>query len=153
MRFNRTKSKLHVLCIDDNEDFLQVLRHLIEAMGYDLTTTSMAEHGVEIVKTIRPAIIFCDLGLPGGMDGFQFASKIRSENTLNNIPMIAISARTDEASIQQALLCGFDKIFSKPVKFADIRAALLTATNLDTANPDTASPGTTNRETTNNSNK
>ena len=65
------------------------------------------------------------------MDGFQFASEIRAEKTLNDIPMIAISAQTDDVSIQKALWSGFDKIFSKPVKFGDIRAVLLEVTNAD----------------------
>ena len=124
-------SKFHILCIDDNEDFLQVLKHLIEAMGYNLTSVSSAERGLEVMQSIRPSIIFCDLGLPGGMDGFQFASEIRAEKTLNDIPMIAISAQTDDVSIQKALWSGFDKIFSKPVKFGDIRAVLLEVTKAD----------------------
>jgi CheY-like chemotaxis protein len=118
------EQKFDVLCIDDNEDFLQVLSHLIEAMGCGLSTASTAEQGLEIARSTHPDIVFCDLGLPG-MDGFEFAYELRNDETLKDTPIIAISARTDEASKRKALLCGFNKIFSKPVKFADVRATLL----------------------------
>lgn len=127
MRFNDldAKKKFHVLCIDDNQDFLQVLSHLITALGYELSTVFSAVQALDIVHADPPDIILCDLGLPDGMDGFAFARLIRQDKKLSAIPMIAISARTDEESRTNALDSGFDKILSKPVKFADIRTVLL----------------------------
>jgi CheY-like chemotaxis protein len=123
------KRKFHVLCIDDNQDFLQVLSHLIDALGYDLTTAISAVEGIDIAHAKQPHIIFCDLGLPNGMDGFEFARLIRADETLKNIPMVAVSARTDDESRAKALASGFDKTLSKPVKFADIRTVLLEMEN------------------------
>lgn len=122
-------TKFHVLCIDDNQDFLQILSFLIDALGYKFTTAFSAIQGIDKVRSSKPDIIFCDLGLPDGMDGFEFARLIRADKQLNAIPMIAITARTDNESRLKALASGFDKIFSKPVKFADIRAILLEAEN------------------------
>lgn len=124
-----SNTKFHVLCIDDNQDFLQVLSHLIDALGYDLTTAFSAVRGLDMVRTIQPNIIFCDLGLPDGVDGFEFARRIRSDQTLNVIPMVAMSARADDESRVKALESGFNKILLKPVKFADIRTILLEAEN------------------------
>jgi CheY-like chemotaxis protein len=59
------------------------------------------------------------------MDGFEFVRQIHTDETLKNIPLIAISARTDDANKRKALSSGFDKIFSKPAKFSDIRAVLV----------------------------
>lgn len=118
------ESKPHVLVIDDDLDFLQILRHLIDAMGYELTTSTTAKQGIEIAKSIHPDIIFCDLALPGGMDGFEFAREARSDAELKAIPMIAISGSSDTTTQQNAIFSGFDKMFPKPVKFASIRTAI-----------------------------
>jgi CheY-like chemotaxis protein len=58
------------------------------------------------------------------MDGFEYARQIRIDETQKNIPLIVISARTDDATKQKALSSGFDKIFSKPIKFVDIRVVM-----------------------------
>ncbi|CAN5122689.1 hypothetical protein BH11PSE11_BH11PSE11_24180 [soil metagenome] len=120
----RNVSKPHVLAIEDNADFVQILRHLIEAMGYELTASATGREGLDIAQQLKPDIIFCDLGLPGGMDGFEFARRVRLDEALKDTPMIAVTARTDDSSRQKALGCGFDKIFLKPVRFADLRDAM-----------------------------
>lgn len=120
-------AKPFILCIDDNADFLQILSYLIEAFGFDLATATSAKLGLDIALANTPDIIFCDLGLPD-MNGFEFAKQVRLNPALRNIPMIAISGLTDNESLGKALACGFDDTFAKPVKFADVRAALLQAT-------------------------
>ena len=117
-------SPFDVLVIDDNEDFLQILGHLIDAMGHTLYTSTTAMDGLDIARNIMPDIIFCDLELPGGMHGFDFARSVRNDDKLRDFRMIAISGYTDAETQQQALLAGFDDIFPKPVKFADIRMAI-----------------------------
>ena len=124
-----TLLKPRILAIEDNQDFLLIFRHLIEAMGYEMTTSSNAQEGLEISRCTRPDIVFCDLGLPGAMDGFGFAKAIRADAGLANIPLIAVTARTDEESKARAIDCGFDRIFPKPVKFSDIRAAIAEFSN------------------------
>lgn len=120
----REKQRTRVLAIEDNRDFAQLFRHMLEIMGCELDITSDARIGLSIARNIRPELIFCDLGLPGSMDGFDFARAIRADAELAHIPLVAVSGYSSPEDRQRALTAGFDRVCGKPVKFADISAAL-----------------------------
>jgi CheY-like chemotaxis protein/signal transduction histidine kinase len=125
----REKQRTRVLAIEDNRDFAQLFRHMLEIMGCELDITSDARIGFSIARDIQPQLIFCDLGLPGDMDGFDFARAIRSDPDLAHIPLVAVSGYTSPEDRQRALAAGFDRVCAKPVKFADISAALANFAN------------------------
>lgn len=120
----REKQRTRVLAIEDNRDFAQLFRHMLEIMGCELDITSDARIGLSIARNIRPELIFCDLGLPGSMDGFDFARAIRADADLAHIPLVAVSGYSSPEDRQRAFAAGFDRVCGKPVKFADISAAL-----------------------------
>jgi signal transduction histidine kinase/ActR/RegA family two-component response regulator len=125
----REKQRTRVLAIEDNRDFAQLFRHMLEIMGCELDITSDARIGFSIARDIRPQLIFCDLGLPGDMDGFDFARAVRADPDLAHIPLVAVSGYTSPEDRQRALAAGFDRVCAKPVKFADISAALANFSN------------------------
>jgi signal transduction histidine kinase/ActR/RegA family two-component response regulator len=117
---------LRVLAIEDNRDFAQLFRHMLEIMGCELDITSDARSGLKIARDIMPQLIFCDIGLPGDMDGFAFARALRADPALQHIPLVAVSGYSSPADVQRARDAGFDRLCGKPVKFADISEALST---------------------------
>jgi signal transduction histidine kinase/ActR/RegA family two-component response regulator len=120
------KQRLRVLAIEDNRDFAQLFRHMLEAMGCDLEIAADARSGLALARAIAPELIFCDIGLPGDMDGFAFARAVRADPALAAIPLVAVSGYNSPADVQRALQAGFDRVCGKPVKFADISDALAT---------------------------
>ena len=126
---NEKKSRMRVLAIEDNQDFAQVLRHLLEAMGCDLDIAFDARSGLEMAKKAIPSMIFCDIGLPGDMNGFGFARAIRADAALAQVPLIAVSGYTSDDDQARAIRAGFDRVFPKPVKFSDLHEALNTFSN------------------------
>ncbi|MDB5841561.1 MAG: two-component hybrid sensor and regulator [Herminiimonas sp.] len=120
------KSRMRVLAIEDNQDFAQLFGHILEIMGCDLDIAADAQTGLEIAHKVVPHVIFCDIGLPGDMDGYDFARALRSDPGLQHIPLIAVSGYTAAEYKQKAIKAGFDRVFPKPVKFADINEALTT---------------------------
>jgi CheY-like chemotaxis protein len=120
------KSRMRVFAVEDNQDFAQVLRHLLEAMGCDLDVAFDARSGLEMAKKAMPHLIFCDIGLPGDMNGFDFARAIRVDTDLAHIPLIAVSGYTSDEDKARAVSAGFDRVFPKPVKFSHINEALTT---------------------------
>ena len=120
------KSRMRVLAIEDNRDFAQLFRHMLEIMGCDLDITSDARSGLKTARQILPQLIFCDIGLPGDMDGFAFARTVRADPLLAHIPLVAVSGYNSPADVQRALDAGFNRVCGKPVKFADISDALAT---------------------------
>ncbi len=120
------KPRIRVLAIEDNRDFAQLFRHMLEIMGCELDITSDARSGLRTAREILPQLIFCDIGLPGDMDGFAFARSLRADPLLAHIPLVAVSGYNSPADVQQALDAGFNRVCGKPVKFADISEALAT---------------------------
>ncbi|HEX8883477.1 MAG TPA: hybrid sensor histidine kinase/response regulator [Noviherbaspirillum sp.] len=120
------RQQLRVLAIEDNRDFAQLFRHMLEIMGCELDITSDARSGLKIARDIMPQLIFCDIGLPGDMDGFAFARTVRADPALQHIPLVAVSGYNSPADVQRARDAGFDRLCGKPVKFADISEALST---------------------------
>ena len=117
-------SKMRVLAIEDNRDFAQIFRYMLEAMGCNLDVAFDGKSGLELAQKNRPDIIFCDIGLPGEMDGFAFARAIRADRDLAHIHLIAVSGYTSDADRDRAFDAGFNHVFPKPVKFIDVSMAL-----------------------------
>jgi CheY-like chemotaxis protein len=118
------KSRMRVLVVEDNRDFSQLFRDMLHIMGCDPDVAGTARAGLEMARKALPDLVFCDLGLPGEMDGFDFARAWRGDLRLASTPLIAVSGYTGEMDKSRALDAGFDRVFPKPVKFADVSEAL-----------------------------
>jgi CheY-like chemotaxis protein len=123
------RTRLRVLSIEDNWDFAQLFQHMLQIMGCELEMTSDAEAGLKLAREGSPQLIFCDIGLPGDMDGYDFARKLRADPALAHLPLVAVSAYCTPDDVKRALEAGFDRVCGKPVKFAEISAALSAFSN------------------------
>jgi signal transduction histidine kinase/ActR/RegA family two-component response regulator len=121
----RLPYRMRVLAIEDNKDFAQLFRHMLEIMGCELDITSDARSGLKLAHERLPELIFCDIGLPGDMNGIDFARAVRADPELAHIPLVAVSGYSSPEDRQKAMAAGFDRVCAKPVKFADISDALI----------------------------
>ena len=62
-----------------------------------------------------PDLILCDLGLPGGMDGFAVARACRDETSLRNVRLVAASGYSSAEDYANATTAGFDSLLIKPL--------------------------------------
>jgi CheY-like chemotaxis protein len=115
---------MNILVIEDNPDFAQLLCDLLEIKGCGAIMAHNASSGMRLAKERRPSMIFCDLGLPGEMDGLDFAAALRKDVEIAHIPLIAVTGYSSDEDKKLALDAGFDMVFPKPVKFADLTAAI-----------------------------
>lgn len=103
-----------ILLVDDEEGFLSVIREALEIRGFEVMSAQNAiEAGLELT-TKRPDIILMDVRMPG-INGIQACSAIKSNPGTANIPLIIISAISDEHEIKKAYKMGIDDYFIKPV--------------------------------------
>lgn len=116
--------KPRVLVIEDNRDFSILFSDMLKIMGCETEVTYTAESGLNYAKSAKPDMIFCDLSLPGNMDGFAFAEAVRSVPELQHVPLIAVSGRTAPEDQERAFAAGFHRVFPKPVKFGHVSKAL-----------------------------
>jgi DNA-binding response OmpR family regulator len=107
------KSK-RILIIDDEEGFLALLRQALEERGFEVATALNAvDAGIEIATNL-PVLILMDIKMPG-IDGFQACEAIKQNPNTKGVPIIIISALSDDSDIHKAKKIGIADYFVKPV--------------------------------------
>jgi two-component system, OmpR family, KDP operon response regulator KdpE len=125
----KTKGKC-ILIVDDEPPIQRILRRNLTMSGYDVLIADNGEQAVELVRLQQPDLILLDLWLPGEMDGISVCVQVRQ---WSQVPIIVVSARTDEKEKVQALDKGADDYLTKPFNndelLARVRACLRRAAN------------------------
>jgi two-component system, OmpR family, KDP operon response regulator KdpE len=102
--------RIHILLIEDEKQIRRFLRMTLEAEGHTVTEASNGKQGILEADRCRPNLVILDLGLPD-MDGVEVVRQLR---TWTNIPIVILSARSDEAQKVCALDMGADDYLTKP---------------------------------------
>jgi signal transduction histidine kinase/ActR/RegA family two-component response regulator/HAMP domain-containing protein len=102
----------HVLIVDDNREFAQVLRDIIEHDGYPTRIAHNGEEALESVRVERPALIFLDLLMPG-MNGFEFVRQLKETDRFRDIPVIILSGKVLTDSEEHYLQTHITEYFHK----------------------------------------
>jgi len=108
------EKEIKVLLVDDENDFTQPMAFWFGSKGYYVIVASDGESGVKLIKEKSPDVVFLDLNMPG-MDGIQTLKKIREFN--KEIPVIIVSAYTDQLKIDQVSSYGVSGVFYKGEDF------------------------------------
>jgi two-component system alkaline phosphatase synthesis response regulator PhoP len=114
----------HVLVVDDEPAIVDIVRDYLADAGFRVSTARSGEEAMRHVRSIRPDLVVLDLGLPG-VDGLDVARTIRATSA---VPIIMLTARSDEADRVVGLELGADDYLVKPFSprelLARIRAVL-----------------------------
>lgn len=107
-----------ILLVEDDRQTRRILLGSLEAQGWHVLETSLGKEGVQRVDEEKPALVILDLGLPD-MDGIEV---IRAIRTLSAVPVLILSARTQEADKIRALDAGADDYLTKPFGVGELEA-------------------------------
>ena len=105
--------KENILIVDDEEDVLELLRFNLEKDGYKTETAVSGEEALKKAKAKRPDLIILDLMLPG-IDGLEVCKKLKSDTKTENIPVIMLTAKSEESDIITGLELGAQDYITKP---------------------------------------
>jgi len=114
---------LRVLVVDDNVDTAESLVLLVKLLGHNVR---MAHDGLVALQSAidyQPNVVLLDIGLPG-LTGYEVASRIREQATLNGVLLVAVTGYGQESDRQLALQAGFDHHLVKPIDFEKVRQIL-----------------------------
>jgi len=112
-----------VLVVDDEPPIRRFLRASLEAAGFAVVTADDAAAALTAVASEKPDVVILDLGLPD-RSGFEVIIEVRKHSP---VPIIVLSARSDERSKVEALDLGADDYISKPFGMAELMARLRAA--------------------------
>ncbi|HTT79187.1 MAG TPA: response regulator [Stellaceae bacterium] len=112
-----------VLVVDDEPPILRFLRTSLAAVGHRVITAEDAAGALAALAADKPDVVILDLGLPD-RSGFELITEIRRGSA---VPIIVLSARSDERSKVAALDLGADDYIGKPFGMAELTARIRAA--------------------------
>ncbi len=114
---------VRVLVIEDNPDFAEIMAQLLNLLCHEVVLAHSGSEGVTKAKEYQPEVILCDLGLPG-MDGYEVATRLRSDPELAECILIALSGYAQPEDVARSLAAGFDRHLAKPLDLAVLQRLL-----------------------------
>ena len=116
-----TRQALDVVVIDDNEKLLQSLVILIQELGHNAHGASSGIRGFELVQSMRPGLIICDINLEGYMNGHGVAQWVRLHSVVPKAYLVALSGNSEQSDREKSLHAGFDLHLAKPIVAEQLR--------------------------------
>lgn len=114
-----------ILIVDDNSQNLQVLAKILQGNNYEIEFATNGEAALKWLKDKKFDLMLLDINMPG-MNGFEVCRKIRSNQELNNVPVIFLSADTDRESILKGFDLGAQDYVTKPFDSRELLARVRT---------------------------
>ncbi len=108
-------SKFSILLVDDDEDIVEFLSYNLKKEGYRVFTANNGIKAVEKAKKHKPTLILMDVMMPE-MDGISAVQEIRKNESLQDIIIVFLTARSEDYSQIAGFEAGADDFVTKPIK-------------------------------------
>ena len=108
-----------ILYIEDIEDNLTLVKKIVASQGHEFIWANDAEQGLELATRSQPDLILLDLGLPDS-DGQTLSVWLRSEPTLEKVPIIVLTAWPEEVARHTVQAYGLDGYLCKPISLTKL---------------------------------
>lgn len=112
-----------VLCVEDNETNLRLIARVVEAEHHDFVGVSDGLLALEAAGRERPDLILLDINIPG-LDGLEVAHRLKEDETLAAIPVIATTANVLFGDRERCLEAGCDEYLAKPLDIRELQTIL-----------------------------
>lgn len=109
------KKPTKILVVDDEQDILELIRHALNKEGFEVFVCANGQQAVEKTKKINPDLILMDVMMPI-MDGMEACRQIKDFPETSNIPIIFLTARSEEFAELAGFEAGADDYISKPIR-------------------------------------
>ena len=113
----------NILVVEDEPAIQELLALNITQAGHNAMRALSAEHAQELLREVMPDLILLDWMLPG-MNGLEFARKLKSDTLTKSIPIIMLTARGDEYDKVRGLEVGADDYVTKPFSPRELNARI-----------------------------
>jgi CheY-like chemotaxis protein len=103
-----------ILIVDDNPVNLRLAASVLELEGHAVALAADAEQAQELLKGEAPDLILMDIALPG-MDGLSLTRKLKADERLRHVPVVALTAFAMKGDEAKAYEAGCDGYITKPI--------------------------------------
>lgn len=121
--------KAKILIVDDSPTLLDLISEIVLFEGYEIDTAENGSKALEMIKDREYDLFLLDVMMPG-LDGFSLCKKIKALEDVNEVPVIFLTARMDEDSINKGFEVGAVDYVMKPFKTTELLSRIKTHINL-----------------------
>lgn len=118
---NRTSDTPLVLVADDDPDVLDLVRYRLERSGYAVATAVDGAEAVRLAGELSPALAVLDVMMPC-LNGYEVTRRLRENPATAGIPVILLTAKAQEADVQEGFGAGADDYIRKPFSPRELSA-------------------------------
>lgn len=108
-----------ILYIEDNAHNRRIVRKILTVYGYKVVEAEDGLQGYEMIRDLKPPLVLLDISLPT-MDGIQIIGRLKLDEELRHIPVIALTASAMRGDREKFLNAGCDDYLSKPVNAQEL---------------------------------
>jgi DNA-binding response OmpR family regulator len=119
------RANRRVLVVDDEKDLVDLISYNLTRGGYDVLTSHNGGDALEIARKELPDLVVLDLMLPG-LDGTEVARRLKGDARTANIPIVMLTARSEETDVVVGLTLGADDYVTKPFSMKILLARINT---------------------------
>mgnify|MGYP001817641562 FL=1 len=114
-----------ILIVDDKAANLDLLREMLTPLGHQIFFATSGVKALEVAVSVRPDLVLLDVMMPE-MDGFETCQRFKQEETLFEIPIIFVTAKTDVEDLARGFSAGGVDYITKPIKQPEVLARVTT---------------------------
>ncbi len=104
-----------ILAVDDSPTILEMIKAILVAGGYDVITAADGQEALNAARSEKPDLILLDVMLPK-LDGYRVCRLLKFDQNYKHIPIIMLTAKTEEQSMATGLRTGADQYLTKPIE-------------------------------------
>jgi two-component system alkaline phosphatase synthesis response regulator PhoP len=109
------KNMPKILVVDDELDILEIIRHALNKEGFEVHIAANGFQALEQTRKIKPDLILMDVMMPV-MDGMEACRQLKEDTDTKNIPIVFLTARSEEFAELAGFEAGADDYISKPIR-------------------------------------
>jgi DNA-binding response OmpR family regulator len=111
----RENAVARILAVDDSPTILEMIKAILVAGGYEVITAADGQEALNMARSEKPELILLDVMLPK-LDGYRVCRLLKFDQNYKHIPIIMLTAKTEEQSMATGLRTGADQYLTKPIE-------------------------------------
>ena len=108
-----------ILIVDDEQDIVETLKFMLEAQGYECFCAYDGETGLNLAKEIIPDLMILDVMMPK-INGYKISRLLKYDNKYKDIPIIMVTARSQEDDKAIGHETGVNEYITKPFELDEV---------------------------------
>ena len=111
---NTTANSRIILVVEDQPERRKLICMTMDYDGFEVHEAENGDSGLKMIKALRPGVVLLDVMMPGQLDGFQVCERIRADPEIAHIPVVMLTARSQQTDLEAGRRAGCNAYLTKP---------------------------------------